>query len=42
MMVGSGGYVLFCLSIGVIDAVERKMIASHLRAILQIPPKDAS
>jgi O-antigen/teichoic acid export membrane protein len=42
VMVGSGLYVLFCLSFGVLDAVEKQMIVSHLRGIIQGRPKGAS
>jgi O-antigen/teichoic acid export membrane protein len=42
VLVGSGLYVLFCLAIGAIDAVEKEMIISRLRDLLHGRPKNAS
>jgi len=42
VLVGSGLYVLFCLAIGAIDAVEKEMIISRLWDLLHGRPKNAS
>jgi O-antigen/teichoic acid export membrane protein len=42
VLVGSGLYVGLCLCLGVVDAVERRMIVEHLRRLTSGRAKDAS
>jgi O-antigen/teichoic acid export membrane protein len=42
VMVGTALYALSCLGFGIIDAVERKMIWEHWRALTRSNSKDAS